>query len=286
MTPSSAKSRSSRTASARPGSSIASPVPSPLRSAPISPNPMAPATNSPSNSSTNISRSTLYLSPTEHLLRPVLTQLGIAHRNSPLCESNGVDIIVPTRTGLIGFQRKTLKDLYASFNDGRFTFELGQIRSSSLLARSILLLELDRRRTTVDNRSFIDVPITQHQLRNALVKAQLNGLFVIESTDLLDSARSIIEVSTYLASDRGERLFRPGPPQSSWGTRTSRDWGIHLLQSFPNIGPATAASIYDALGIPLTFTATLSDLTAIPGIGKLTAKRLLASLASHANKEE
>jgi Holliday junction resolvasome RuvABC DNA-binding subunit len=27
-------------------------------------------------------------------------------------------------------------------------------------------------------------------------------------------------------------------------------------------------------------------LTSIPGIGKLTAKRLLASLASHANKEE
>ena len=228
----------------------------------------------------------LYLSPTEHLLRPVLTQLGIAHRNSPLCESNGVDIIVPTKVGLIGFQRKTLKDLHASFLDGRFALELGQIRSSSLCAYAVLLLEYDSRRTTTDGESFIDAPISRTQLRHALLKCQLNGVLVAETASLIDSARSIHSLASYVAGNQPERLYRPKPSSDTWGHRSSRDWGIHLLQSFPNIGPATAAAIYDSLGIPLAFTATLSDLTAIPGIGKLTAKRLLASLASHANKEE
>jgi ERCC4-type nuclease len=228
---------------------------------------------------------TLFLSPTEHLLRPQLDALSIPHRNSPLCEQNGVDVIVPTRAGLIGFQRKTLKDLYASFSDGRWSLELGQIRSSSLLARAVLLLELDRRRTTADGRAFIDVPMSALQLRNTLLKAQLNNLLIVESVTLAESASLLLPTSNYLSTTSFQRLSRPGPATDSWGRRTSRDFGIHLLQSFPNIGPTTAAAIYDALSIPLAFTCTLSDLTSIPGIGKLTAERLLAVLTPAATRE-
>ncbi len=219
----------------------------------------------------------LYLSPTEHDLRRLLLARKISFATSSLCEDNGVDVIVTTLVGLIGFQRKRLADLEASLRDGRFSKELGQIRSSSLLHAACLLCEFDPRRVTRDG-GHLDSVLTSRQLSSISIKCQRLGIVWLRSESLADTLEVIQSAARYLASNREEDFVRPKPATDSWGRRTSRDWGIHLLQSFPNIGPRTAAAIYDTLGIPLSWTITSADLLRVPGIGVKTADRLISAL--------
>ena len=220
----------------------------------------------------------IFLSPTEHELRAYLLRADIAHQNSYLCETNGVDCIVFTHSGPIGYQRKTLRDLFASLTDGRLSREVGQIRSSQLLARACFIIEHDARRTTTDGSSYLDAPFTKTQLRHLVIKLELVGIVVFETSSIADTADALVSTSQYMASRRAHDFSRPKPPTDTWGRRGSRDWGIHVLQSFSNIGPKTAALIYDTFGIPLAWTVSISDLTSLPGVGKVTAERLLTAL--------
>ena len=217
----------------------------------------------------------IYLSPTEHGLRQLLPDSII----SSLCEANGVDVIITTPRGLVGYQRKTLKDLFASLGDGRFAVELGQITTSRLLAYSFLILEYDDSRKTTDGLSYIEAPFTVDQLRTLSLKCILNSVPVLRSNDLADTVHVLLTSSRYIASNREGLLHRPKPATDTWGRRSNRDWGIHVLQSFPGIGPVTAGAIYDAFGIPFTWSVTQQDLMTIPGVGKTTAVRLLHSLS-------
>ena len=216
----------------------------------------------------------IFLSPTEHDLQKVLPNAIY----SPICEANGCDIIVPTTRGLAGFQRKTLADLESSLRDGRFAMQLAQQRSSAALAWRFLILELDRSRRTTDGRNFLDSALTTEHLATVGLKLFLNDSLLIESTSLEGTIDRIERTASYIESDGADRLSRPKPDSGPWGTRSNRDWGIHILQSFPGIGPRHAGLIYDQFGVPLQWTVAESDLTSIPGIGKVIAKRLLNAL--------
>ena len=218
----------------------------------------------------------IYLSPTEHDLRTLLAPHSPT--TSSLCESNGVDVIITTNRGLVGYQRKTLTDLFASLGDGRLALELGQITSSSILAFTFLILEHDSNRVTTDGQSYLDAPFTVRQLRNLVTKCILNNVPVLTSANLADTVDVLLTSSNYIVSDRETLFLRPKPATDSWGRRGNREWGIHILQSFPGIGPKSAAAIYDTYGIPLDWTVTQEDLRAIPGIGAKTASRLMKAL--------
>ena len=217
---------------------------------------------------------TIYLSPTEHDLQKVLPDATY----SALCEANGCDIFTVTSVGLLGFQRKTVADLESSLRDGRFHYQLAQIRSSSILAERFLILEIDRTRTTTDRQHLIDSTLTTDGLRTVALKCFLNDTLLIESADIGETVTLLEKVSRYIEHGGGDRLIRPKPSGNAWGTRSNRDWGIHVLQSFSGIGPRTAGAIYDAYGIPLHWTVTREQLLAIDGVGKVTADRLLSSL--------
>lgn len=218
----------------------------------------------------------IYLSPTEHDLRTLLAPHSPI--TSSLCESNGVDIIITTPRGLVGYQRKTLSDLFASLGDGRFALELGQITSSAILAYTFLILEHDSNRVTTDGQSYLDAPFTVRQLRNLVTKCILNNVPVLTSANLADTVDVLLTSSNYIASDRETLFIRPKPATDSWGRRGNREWGIHILQSFPGIGPKTAATIYDTYQIPLDWTITIDELRAIPGIGAKRAAVLMKAL--------
>lgn len=217
---------------------------------------------------------TIYLSPTEHDLKSLIPDAIY----SSVCEANGCDVITPTRHGLIGFQRKTLPDLESSLRDGRFALQLAQLRSSPALISRFVILELDRNRRTTDGRSFLDSSLTSQSLTTIGLKLFFNDTHLIECPDIQSTIALIGRVADYLESDGRDRLTRPKPSGNAWGTRSNRDWGIHVLQSFPGIGPRTAGLIYDAFGLPLTWSVTEKDLTSIPGVGKVIAKRLIAAL--------
>ena len=216
----------------------------------------------------------IFLSPTEHDLKKVLPDAIY----SSVCEANGCDIITPTSFGLAGFQRKTLVDLESSLRDGRFALQLAQIRSSTALSFRFLILELDRARTTTDGHRFLDSTLRPESLRTVALKLFLNDTLLIECASISETVAVIERTGSYIDTNGRDRLQRPKPSGNAWGTRSSRDWGIHILQSFPGIGPRTAGLIYDAFGIPFKWTVTEKDLTAIPGIGKVIARRLLDAL--------
>jgi ERCC4-type nuclease len=219
----------------------------------------------------------LYLSPTEHDLANLARSTGVQFANSSLCEENGVDCIVTSSVGLIGFQRKRLADLEASLADGRLAKELGQIRASRILRHAALVFESDPRRATTDGR-WLDSRLSYSQVRTVGLKCQLSGVHFLETWSLADTLETVQKTADYIASNRANDLYRPKPQADTWGRRTSRDWALHLLQSFANIGPRTAADIYDTLGLPLSWTCTRDQLLAIPGVGPKTADALLAAL--------
>lgn len=218
-----------------------------------------------------------FLSPTEHQLRPFLESSGHPYTISSLCEANGVDVIVPSRVGFIGYQRKTLSDLEASVRDGRLARELGQIRSTRVFRHACIVLELDVRRVTNDGR-YLDSSFSRVQVRHLGLKAQLSGVLWLESQGLADTIDVIDQSALYIASERATDYYRPNAPRNEWGQRTSRDWSIHLLQSFSDIGPRTAAAIIDTLGLPLAWTVSREQLLTVPGVGPKTADALLKSL--------
>jgi ERCC4-type nuclease len=217
---------------------------------------------------------TVFLSPTEHDLKRILPDAIY----SSLCEANGCDILALTSRGFLGIQRKTLADLEQSFRDGRLSVQIAQLHASTILCTRLVVIELDRTRITTDGKGFIDSSLTVAGLRTLAFKLFLNDAHYIESSNIGDTCSIIEGFASYLERDRADLLIRPKPGGNAWGTRSNRDWGVHILQSFPGIGPRTAGLIYDTLGVPFKWTVTEKDLTAIPGIGRTTAQRLLSAL--------
>jgi ERCC4-type nuclease len=73
-------------------------------------------------------------------------------------------------------------------------------------------------------------------------------------------------------------LRRPGPSKDSWGEKSDRLNGIHLLQSFPGVGPTIAARIYDHFGrVPLQWEEGV-EFTDVPGVGKEKARQMEEAL--------
>ena len=74
-------------------------------------------------------------------------------------------------------------------------------------------------------------------------------------------------------------LMRP-KPTAPWGRPESRDWNLHLAQSFQGVGPVQAERIIDHFGgvLPISWTCTKKELGAVQGIGKMRLDQLWAAL--------
>lgn len=156
--------------------------------------------------------------------------------------------------------------------------QLAQLRSSNALSWRFLILEYDRTRRTTDGSHFLESSLSPQSVETIALKLFCNNTHLVESTSLSATVDLIGRTVDYVERDGPARLSRPKPVSGPWGTRSNRDWGIHLLQSFPGIGSTTAGLIYDTYGVPFKWSITEKDLTSIPGIGKVIARRLLDSL--------
>jgi Holliday junction resolvasome RuvABC DNA-binding subunit len=67
-------------------------------------------------------------------------------------------------------------------------------------------------------------------------------------------------------------------PQTKWGSRLDRDWGIHVIQSFDGVGPGVAGAIFDRFGVPMRWTITRKDLESVPGVGPKRAAKMWETL--------
>lgn len=219
-----------------------------------------------------VPRLPLLIAPTEP---PSLKVLG---KSSSIPERYGADVLWVARgIGLVGIQRKERKDLVRSIYDGRLAREVALMQR---LRIAILIVE-GRMRWTTDGQLFDQFcKWTRKQHRALLLSAQLRGIKLVTTEDLTDTIEAIETIRDWVGKERHTALDRRPNAQGAWGKAGHRDFGIHILQGFPGIGPVEAGAIFDHFGgrVPLGLDCTEKELRAVPGIGPKKAKGIVTAL--------
>ena len=211
----------------------------------------------------------MLVSPTEQRLK------GLG-KSSSLPERYGADFLFASINGLVGVQRKALKDLVASLHDGRFAKELGQMGG---LAGAILLIEGEARWSSSGQMMGIRAEFTVSHLLGVLLSVQSKGIWVIQTASLDETRLVLPLVEKWVGKHRhGSLMHRPNP-QGEWGHVGNRDWGVHLLQSFNGMGYGTSGNVYDHFGcVPIKWAVTKEELMEVKGVGKGRAEALFKAL--------
>ncbi len=201
----------------------------------------------------------MLVSPTEQKLR----SLG---KSSSLPEKYGSDFLFPSVNGLVGVQRKELKDLVASLHDGRFAKELGQMGSLSL---GIVLIEGEIRWTRDGQLMGMRGEFTRAQLYGVLFSTMASGLWVIQTHSLEETGIILPLIEKWLQKKRHGTLSNRPNAKGEWGSVTSREWGVHFLQGFQGIGAEVAGRIWDHFGgVPVAWNVGREELERVKGVGK------------------
>lgn len=228
----------------------------------------------------------IFVSPAEpasvkSLFERTLTQTTHEMMVSSKPETMGVDFLWRARGGWYGVQRKELSDLLASMQDGRLSKELGQMAG---MGRAWVIIEGEPQWTldgALLNNSW-GRPFTVSGWVGLLSSIQAAGAHVLVVPNVRETCTTITHLINYtIKPSHNTATSRPGAQGGKWGHASSRDWGVHLLQSFPGIGPEVAGAIYDHFGgVPMRWTVNEQDLLAVAGIGKGRAGKLIAALRS------
>ncbi len=225
------------------------------------------------------------LSPSEVALAKKLKDEAIV---SDLPEQKGADILIYTRPGLIGLQRKEVpNDFISSFIDGRMA------RASSLLIQNCKFPRIiaegrfkywpdGKVVTGRGNRKQEPTKFTRKHIRGMIFNLEfIKGIFVDWTDDLDDTVAYIRALPEFVNREKHLGLFSRPSAQGDWYVPTAADTQLWLLQSFPGIGPATADKIVDKFGgnVPLRWTCTLDELASVPGLSRKRAEVMYQSLS-------
>ena len=194
---------------------------------------------------------------------------------SAVPERHGCDVVWNLAGGgLAGVQRKTLTDLWFSLRDGRLAREVAAMEA---LARRVLVIEGRVRWSAAGVLTTGRTGLSRDQLRGLVLSLQARQVLVVHADDLSDTVAAVVHVRRWLDKARHPALdLRPSPASPPGGGRA---WGVHLLQSFPLVGPTVAGAIWDHFdGVPLVWSCSPADLAAVPGVGKVRAATLLGAL--------
>ncbi len=220
------------------------------------------------------------LSPTENDLSKALGDSAIT---SSLPEERGADVLLFTKQGVIGIQRKKVPhDFISSIEDGRMA------RSTTLLQSTCpfrLLLCEGRFRYYPDGRLDLGPRVPSHytikHLRGMLFDIRfVKNVEVDYTDDIRDTAYYIRSLGDFFNAEKHLGLFRRPGAKGTWGAPTSEDIDLWLLQSFQGIGVTLAGNIVEQFGgkVPLQWSCSLAELRSVPGLGKKRAEALWGAL--------
>lgn len=195
---------------------------------------------------------------------------------SSVPETYGVDFLFPGHSGLCGVQRKEISDYIASLRDGRLGKELAQMGRLAVAAVVVEgSVEWSRDGNLVNHRGVF----TKAQFMGSVFSIQAHGYWVWRTKDKTETAEYLRFVESWLGKARHSGIKQRPKPKNEWGYADNKDWGVHLLQSFPGIGVEVATRIYELFGgVPLRWDCTESDLQRVAGVGKGRAGKLMKAL--------
>lgn len=193
-----------------------------------------------------------------------------------LPEKKGVDFLWRGVGKWWGVQRKELHDFLASLNDGRLATELGQMHTGITMPHLILEGRVQQTTTGALMTRGYGQPIHIETLWKRLFSLGYAGVFVTTSRDIANTCQLIRTLYEW-SQNASHMTARTWPkPMNDWGTASSRDTQLALLQMMPTIGPRMAENMLDQLPrSPFSWNVTEQELLAVDGIGPKTVARLM-----------
>lgn len=198
---------------------------------------------------------------------------------SMMPENKGVDFLWRSQGRWWGVQRKQLNDLLASFDDGRLSKEIAQMRAA--IAMPHLVIE---GRIASDNSGMLmkdgwGRPVSLSSLRSRVLTIGYEGVHVSYTRDIRATASLVVDAYVWSRRANHSTAKTRPKPTNDWGKLSNKEYQAHLLQGLPGVGPGLAEAIIDTLGFPLALTATVEDLLRVPGLGEKKARKLVASMS-------
>lgn len=208
-------------------------------------------------------------------------------QSSQTPERYGCDFLIVSGKAKTGVQRKKFPaDLISSLADGRLYEQLHLMQK---LDRALIVLEGYGNWTS--EGELIDMAqFTKKQFYGLIASIAFEfGVEVFQVRNMQETIEFLTSLESWSSKDRHTSLrTRPGPQKDSWGKVGLREVGMHVLQSFPGVGPQLAGRIFDHFGgVPMTWDFDGPEgLTAVPGIGKGKAKSIYEGLMKVKNAVE
>jgi ERCC4-type nuclease len=201
---------------------------------------------------------------------------------SQVPESYGVDYLYTAGEQLVGVQRKEYHDLIASVQGDRVYRELLSMKQLDV---AVWLIE-GRPQWTSDGHLLTAPSWTRKHETGFVLSVQAKGYWVVWQGDQAGTRAFLEYLPTYLSKEHSSLSGRPKPQKSEWGRVTDRDWGCHLWQSFPGIGPGVAGALWDAVGVPLRLTVAEKELSKVKGVGPKRAAGIVRALENGAGNDQ
>ncbi len=225
------------------------------------------------------------LSPSETALAVIFGKEAIV---SSIPEEKGADILLYSKQGLVGFQRKQIpNDFISSFMDGRMSRATSLLQKSCMHTRLIcegcfrywpdgtVHLGMMKSRKRVPSR------FTRKHIHGMLNDIEfVKGIMVRWTDDISDTVAYIRSTIQFLEKHKHLGLYTRPSAQGTWYVPKAKDIQLWILQSFPGIGPAIADNIVENFvgSIPLRWTCTLNQLKLVEGMTPKVAETMWEAL--------
>jgi len=221
------------------------------------------------------------LSPSEVDLKASIGSDGIV---SSLPEQKGADILMGTKHGLFGIQRKQVPhDLLKSLLDGRLIRELGMLQELPL---KLLVCEGEFKFWNDGSVVVPGIPKNTYKFNRKTINSLILSIMFVRSVPViftkdLEATKSFLyDASSFMAAEKHVGLYTRPNLQPQWGTPTENETSSWILQGLSGIGPGLADSILSKFGgmLPIGWICSKEELSEVEGIGETRLKKLWEAL--------
>lgn len=208
----------------------------------------------------------LLIAPTEP------ARLHAMGRISSQPERYGCDVLWYARGKRWGVQRKEVKDLVASLEDGRLTRGRAMMRrcdQTVLIVEGVMSWTADGLLVGGKGTGGYGRDYSFGEIMGQVLSLANDGVWIWWTKDLGETAMAIAGVERWSQKETHQSLRGREPLVSSWGRPLSREYAIYMLTGLPGVGVELAGRVFDRFGrLPWRWDVTEDELASVPGIGK------------------